>query len=57
MKFKYLCLYSGIVWGKYELLKADFVRRIQRDELIINLEDQTYFDKDDNAWKPIEGDK
>lgn len=58
MKFKYLII-SGIptAWGKNELSKDYFVGAVQRGDLVINLEDGTYFDKNDNAWKDLEGDK
>ncbi len=57
MKFKYL-VYSGIgVWGKNEISKEYFIHAVQRGDLIVDLEAMTYFDKDDNEWKPIEGDK
>lgn len=56
MKFKFL-VYSGYsVWGKHELTKEYFVAAISRDDHIINTEDSTYFDKDTNSWKPLEGD-
>lgn len=56
MKFKYL-VYSGIgVWGKQELSKEYFIGAVQRDDLIVNLEDWTYYDKDENAWLALKGD-
>lgn len=57
MIYKYL-IFSGIsVWGKHELTKEYFVNAVQRGDYIVNTQDGTFFDKDDNAWKPIEGDK
>lgn len=57
MKFKYLVISSVGAWGKNEVTKEYFVQAVQRGDLIINLEDGTYFSKDDNVWKPVEGDK
>lgn len=58
MKFKYLIISAApTAWGKNELSKEYFVNAVQRGDLIINLVDGTYFDKDNNAWKDIEGDK
>lgn len=57
MKYKYL-VFSGLtIWGKNEISKEYFVNAIQRGDTIINLTDMTYFDKDDNAWKELEGDQ
>lgn len=57
MKFKYLVLTGSTIWGKHEITKEYFVRAVQRGDHIINLLDSTYFDKDENAWKDIEGDE
>lgn len=57
MNYKYLIFGGVMVWGKNELSKEYFVGAVQRGDYIVNTEDGTYFDKDDNAWKAIEGDK
>lgn len=58
MEFKYLIISTtSTAWGKNELSKEYFVNAVQRGDLIINLEDGTYFDKDENAWKEIRGDQ
>ena len=57
MIYKYL-IFSGVsIWGKHELTKEYFVNAVQRGDYIVNCVNGTFFDKDDNAWKPIEGDK
>ncbi len=57
MEYKYLVIKDVIgAWGKHELSKEYFVNAVQRGDLIINTEENTYFDKDENAWKPIDGD-
>jgi hypothetical protein len=57
MKYKYLIITTAdMVWGKNELTKEYFVAAVQRGDGIINLEDGTYFDKDTNSWKAVEGD-
>lgn len=58
MTFKYLIITdTDMIWGKQELTKEYFVSAVQRGNGIINLEDGTYFDKDSNSWKELEGDK
>lgn len=58
MTHKYLTVQAGgaILWLKHEISKDYFVGANQRGDVIINLEDSTYFDKDSNSWKPLEGD-
>lgn len=56
-KYKYLRVTTNdMLWGKQELSKEYFVSVVQSGDALINLEDMTYFSKDDNEWKPIEGD-
>lgn len=57
MSFKYLVFTGFSIWGKNEITKEYFVGAVQRGDYIVNTEDGTYFDKDDNEWKAIEGDK
>lgn len=57
MTFKYLVLTGYTIWGKHEMSKEYFVSAVARGDYIVNTEDGTYFDKDDNVWKLIEGDK
>jgi hypothetical protein len=57
-KFKYLRVTTNdMMWGKQELSKEYFVNAVQSGDAIIDLEDMTYFDKDSNEWKLIDGDK
>jgi len=56
MNYKYLIFSGYNIWGKHELTKEYFVRAVQRGDYIVNTIDATFFDKDDNAWKAIEGD-
>ncbi len=59
MRWKYLIISSGgySSWGKHELAKDYFVAAVQRGDMIINIVEGTCFDKDKNAWVPVEGDK
>lgn len=56
-KYKYLRVTTNdMLWGKQEISKEYFVSAVQSGDALINLEDMAYFSKDDNEWKPIEGD-
>ena len=57
MQYKYLVFSGFTIWGKNEITKEYFVAAVQRGDYIVNTEDGTYFDKDTNSWKAIEGDK
>lgn len=57
MKYQYLIFSVVGVWGKHTLSKEYFVSAANRGDLIIDTEENTYFDKDTNSWKPIEGDE
>lgn len=57
-KYKYLRVTSNdMLWGKQEISKEYFISVVQSDDALINLEDMTYFSKEDNEWKPIDGDQ
>ena len=56
MPYKYLIFSGFSIWGKHELTKEYFVNAVQRGDYIVNTEDGTYFDKEDNSWKAVEGD-
>jgi hypothetical protein len=57
MTYKYLIISPvPTVWGKNKLDKGYFVSAVQRGDLIIDTEANTYFDKDSNSWKPLKGD-
>lgn len=57
MKYKYLIFSGYSLWGKNELTKEYFVTAVQRDDYIVNTQDNTYYDKESNSWKEIDGDK
>jgi hypothetical protein len=57
MIYKYLIVTGSMIWGKKTLDKESFVHAVQRSDTILDLEEGTYFDKDDNTWKAIEGDE
>lgn len=54
---KYLVFSGYTVWGKHEISKEYFVNAVQRDDLIVNTEDGTYFDRETNSWKELQGDE
>lgn len=57
MNYKYLIFSTGgMIWGKHELTKEYFVNAVQRRDLIVNTEADTYFDEETNSWKEISGD-
>ena len=57
-KFKYLRVTTNdMMWGKHELSKEYFVSAVQSGDALLNLEEMTYFDKEDNEWKSIKGDE
>lgn len=58
MKYKYIKVTAGgsMLWGINELSKDRFVASVQAGDVIIDVEAQTYFDKETNTWKDIDGD-
>lgn len=57
-KYKYLRVTTGdMMWGKHEMSKEYFVSAVKSGDAIINLEDMTYFNTEENSWQPIQGDK
>lgn len=57
MNYRFL-VFSGIgVWGKHAITKDYFVAAAKRGDLIIDTQENTYFDADSNSWKAIEGDE
>lgn len=59
MKYKFIVFTGFSIWGKTAdtMTKEYFIGAVQRGDYIVNLEDGTYFDKEQNAWVPVEGDK
>lgn len=57
MTYKYLVFSGIVVWGKNEISKEYFVNAVQRGDQIVNVAEGTYFDKDANAWQPLQGDE
>lgn len=58
MKFKYLKVSGQLLWGENDLTKEMLIMVENRHyDTIINLEDQTYYDAEKNAWVEIEGTK
>lgn len=56
MKYKYLKISGDLVWGTNELTKDDLIRaKAGGYEVIINLEDFTQYDPEENIWKEVEG--
>lgn len=55
-KYKFLKVTGSLLWGENTLTKEMLAMVADgRYETIINLENLTYFDADDNEWKEIEG--
>lgn len=59
MKYRYLKVTSGdLVWGTNELKKTDLLS-VKRGlyEAIIDLQNMTSYDAENNEWKEIDGDQ
>lgn len=58
MKYKYLFEKYGEVRGTNELTKQHLIDvKNRHSDYLINVEDGTYYDAENNTWKEIEGDK
>lgn len=57
IKYKYLKVMAGLIWGKKSLSKEEFVNAIQRGDTIIDLEEMKVFNADENQWEDIKGDE
>jgi len=58
MKWRYLKIGGGIIWGTNNLTRDDLVRRKNGGyDNIIDLQEGTEFDPDENAWVAIKGDE
>lgn len=57
MKYRYLKVGAGLLWGTNNLTKDDLVRcKNGGYDYIIDFETGTFFNPDENSWDPIEGD-
>lgn len=58
MSYKYLKIAPGLIQGTNELTKDDLVRcKNGGYDYIIDLENGTFFNAEENNWEKIEGDK
>lgn len=57
MKYRYLKIMAGLIWGKKTLSKEEFVNAIQRGDTIVDLEEMKVFNADENRWEEIKGDE
>jgi len=57
MKYKYLKIMAGLIWGKRTLTKEEFVHAVKMGDTIIDLEEMKVFDPEENQWVAIDGDK
>ena len=58
MKFKYLKITGEMVWGVNEITREALGRLKDGGyDAIINIEEGTMFDADNNEWKEIPGDE
>ncbi|MFA5999244.1 MAG: hypothetical protein WC747_04465 [Candidatus Babeliales bacterium] len=58
MKWRWLKITAGIVWGTNNLTRDDLARRKNGSyDSIIDLNEGTEFDPDQNAWIPVKGDE
>lgn len=57
MKFKYLVYDAYQIWGKHDISKEYLINAVQRDACIVDTENSTYFNAEQNAWLPIQGDE
>lgn len=57
MKFRYIKVTGDLLWGKNNISKNDLAQVAQGNiETIIDLENMTQFDAENNEWKEIKGD-
>jgi hypothetical protein len=55
-KFKYIKINGNMLWGENSLTKEHLIMvKNGQYDTIINLEDMTYYDADENEWKAIDG--
>lgn len=57
MKYKILKITGDeLIWGKNNLEKQDLVdKATNRIDILLNVEEGTYFDSETNSWKEIPG--
>ena len=56
MKYKYLKVNGRMIWGENELSRDMLIKVKNRFyDTIINVEEGTYYDADENKWLEIEG--
>lgn len=53
---EYINTNANILWGKNELTKEYLIGVKQRGDMLIDIENKTYFDTENNKWKPIPSD-
>lgn len=53
---KYIRTNASVIWGKNELTKEYLIGVKQTGDILINIEDKTYFDTENNEWKKVPSD-
>lgn len=54
IKSKYLKINGKVLWASNEITKDDLVRvKNGAYDTIVNLEEMTHYDADDNTWREI----
>lgn len=57
MKYRYLKVMAGLIWGKKALTKEEFVHAVKMGDTIIDLEEMKVFNPEENQWEDIKGDE
>lgn len=57
MKFRYLKITGSLIWGTNNLTRDDLVKvKNHSYDAIIDLQNMTTFDADNNSWEEVKGD-
>lgn len=50
---KYIRTNTSFIWGKNDITKEYLIGVKQTGDILIDIENKTYFDTENNEWKPI----
>lgn len=54
---KYIRTNASVIWGKNELTKEYLAGVKSVGDILIDIENKTFFDTENNQWKPIPSDE
>lgn len=53
---KYIRTNASVIWGKNELTKEYLIGVKNTGDILIDIENKTFFDAENNKWSPIPSD-